>query len=44
MYGFCDLVGIQEVGLVEEKQKLKVKDYCLGHWVRLYRVDTTLRT
>lgn len=38
-YELCDLVHTYDVGLVEEGQWLR--DYCLGHWERLY---LTLRT
>lgn len=41
---FCDLVGVHEVGLVEEGQQCKGTDYCLGRWVGLDRDDITLRT
>lgn len=36
---FCDLVGMHEVGLVEEGQQCKGTDYCLGRWVGLDRDD-----
>lgn len=41
---FCDLVGIHEMGLVEEGQQCRGTDCCLGHWVGLYRDTITLRT
>lgn len=39
-----DFVGIHEVGLMEDRQWLRRRDYCLGHLKRLYRDDIILRT